>query len=194
MAKDSTEKKSKSSLSTWVRVLIIVAIGIPVLVELLTLFNLVKVRFGEEEDTAKQEMEAAAQPPEVMIGDTLYADQPLTVVMQEMRINVSPSNWEFIIELRKQDPGKPRFGVMIDSLELNSGKMLPQSEETTGWEGEENSDTSEFEGTWIIPNGDIPKTLFVTVNKIFSPDSVTTVHEDVPLGPIPIRYHREEQN
>lgn len=192
MAEESSENKSSSVINKkWLRIVIAVAIGIPILLELSTLFNLVKVQIFGKEHAAGEETRGAEPARELTIGDTLSIDRDLGIILSEMRISVSPMRWEF--ELGMKTAGRPDypFTLYIDSLRLNSGSTLSGRKETLRSKMQEELGSVEMEAKWEIPNGDIPRTLFLTFDKAVSTDSVVRANKKIPLGPIPVRYRSE---
>lgn len=184
---DSSEN-GKSSRKTLVRILIIVGIGIPVLVELLTLFNLINVQFTDDEPELHQE--AAVESREFEIGDTLFTDSPSPVILSDMRIKVSAQEWRFELSLMYPDSSaKNRPTVNVDSLRLLSGEILPV-EGDFRWEMTE-SKLPQIQNDWLLPNGDIPDAIFISLVPV-SADSV--ILQQIPLGNIPVRYNQSEIN
>jgi len=192
----SGQKESTSSNKYLIRILIIVAIGIPVLLESMTFFNLIKFRLWDHSKGAKQESREVTKVKEFSTGDTLITDHPLIITLNDSRINVGPNQWIFEMEMRAY--GKPpyEYRINIDSLGLSKGIIISGTQ-NADWETEkEEEDEGEkgylkMEGKWRIPNGEIPQKLFFTLRKEFSADSVVQLHKTIPLKKPPIRYHPE---
>lgn len=183
----SPNNKSGSTKKIWLRVLIIVAIGIPVLIELSTLVNLLKVQFwGEKEDTTEQ-VQTTGQVREIVEGDTLFTSPGYTLRLQTMRVEVSPGSWEFKLTLNARKDTISAYDVQVDSLGLRSGNILA-GKGTLEWNTTSDFEVLETTEDWEVPNGDIPNRLFLTVYSDNDPDSSEIEHLDLPLGPIPVRY------
>lgn len=183
----SGEEDSKKTL---VRILIIVGIGIPVLVELLTLFNLINVQLFEEEKVPEQQARPA-EVEEFMVGDTLFADAATPIAISEILIKVSAQSWRFELTLA-QSGSTAVVGnlVAIDSLKLKSGEVLS---DTQKWEVNKSSRLQKtFE--WLLPSGDIPTVLYMSSRQSFSKDSVANLRLDVQLGNIPVRYSQDKES
>lgn len=187
----STKKESSTIKKKWLRIIIIVAIGIPVLIELSTLFNLLKVQFFGKEEATNEQVQPAESVREVFSGDTLVIDESFKMVLKNMRVNVSPNRWEFEIALGSAGVPKHSSSFFIDSLGLNSGMTLPGGGESSEWSTNQEAEKMTIRREWEIPNGDIPRTLFIRLEKEVAPDSLVKVHKEVPLGTIPVRYHAE---
>lgn len=159
----------------WLRIIIILAIGIPVILELNTLVNLVKVQFWGKDDETVKETRSPVQEQGFSAGDTLDIDQDLQIVIQRMKINVSPQQWEFNLGLNTVKQPTYAFDFRIDSLELDSGKKLPGRDRYAS-------------ASWEIPNGDLPVRLYFNLNKYVGTDSVSSISRAIYIEKIPVRY------
>jgi len=185
----NNEKTNTSGSGTkWLRILIVVAIGIPVLLEVSTLYNLVKVHIWGKDEAPVEETQPAEEIREYISGDTLVADPPL--VLRDMRISVSPTEWNFRLILETAEKPSTEYQVLIDSLELNSGERLANGR-SAGWMFRPESKTYLHAETWQIPNGDIPRNLKFRVRENYYSDSAKVRNEKIRLGPIPVRYRSD---
>lgn len=185
---DQSEEQSTNSSRNLVRILVILGIGIPVVVELLTLFNLVKVQIWEEEPRVEVPAKTSQAEP-LQPGDTLFAEQPPMIVFHEMQISVNAQSWTFILSFKTERVGQSEVPVSIDSLRLHSGRFLRD----TGSNGlTKQADSSSFETsyTWSLPSGDLPEVLFLTRLVRAGPDSTYRERQEILLGNIPVRYQR----
>lgn len=196
----SGQKESTTSDKYLIRILLIVAIGIPVLLESMTFFNLIKFRLWDHSKSSKQKSQKVSQVEGFSAGDTLLTDHPLIVTLNDSRINVGPNQWIFEMEMRAYGNPSYEYHINIDSLGLSKGIIIPGTqnadwETETENENEGNEGTDEeylkMEGKWRIPNGEIPQKLFITLQKVFTADSVVQLHKTLPLKKPPIRYHPE---
>lgn len=202
MGESNSENKNKdsgtSSTKRLVRILVIVGIGIPVLVELLTLFNLVNVQLlnGEEEapiTSSDQETEMRSFTE----GDTLYSDSEIPVLIRELKVKVSARQWRLNMHLAPADtPGTYRLKngnefLSLDSLQLKSGMVLG-GEQLAGFETLERDDGAAFDYKidMKLPSGDIPRVLYLTSFQPANADTLKEISRKVRLGNIPIRYEQ----
>lgn len=185
---DNSDKHEKEagSRKNLIRILVIVGIGIPILVEVLTLFNLINVQFFEEE----KKMIPHSQPAsvrELVNGDTLLKEAPVPVILEDMLIKVSTREWYFELALSRSEISEGKISVLkVDSLKLNSGKILGGARE---WK--EVGHAQKTMG-WQLPTGDIPSIVYVSTEQISAENSVQSFEQAVRLGNIPVRYRREE--
>ena len=192
MEEGSSENKKSGTNSTkrLVRILVIVGIGIPVIVELLTLFNLINVQLFTDEQEQVPQFDTTREAKRYMEGDTLFADYAQPVVIRSMEIKVSARHWRYELSLMPADSSANMANnVVIDSLKLESGKVL------TGGQASHIRPTTE-EGPvhfleWELPTGDIPRMMILSAIQPLGPDSTGTVQKEIRLGKIPIRYRQE---
>lgn len=192
MANDDTDSRqsSEESSNRLLKILIVVGIGIPVLIELLTLFNLVNVQiFGSEDDEIDQQKEPVTEMQRFAEGDTLFADYRSSVLIDQMRAKVSANQWHFVLRLINLDTSDTIQPIKIDSLQLQSGQML-EVQKKYDW----NTTDNEFHisDEFSLPAGDIPVTIYISFVQPDSEDSKAYVQQEVKLDNIPVRYNVDE--
>ncbi len=186
MTNSETSNSEEGSNKTLVRTLIIIGIGIPVLVELLTLFNLVNVQIFNDKTDQVQRRSQPDQAVEFTEGDTLFTKSNYPVVISGMQINVSAQEWVFELEFRPSDTTMQATPlVKVDSLRLKNGDLLRRGQE---WSASQSKSMR-----WTLPNGQVPVKLYLSGKELITEDSVRNIHEEVPLGSIPVRYTRKTQ-
>ncbi len=183
--KEDSDRKSRKKL---VRILIIVGIGIPVLVELMTLFNLINVQIFENDEEPNRQFQPDTEVQKFVEGDTLFADQPRPLVVDMIRAKVSAQEWRFALQLTNPDTSQSNQDVRIDSLELQSGKVLDM-QKTYDWSTDEK--VRSILDEWELPSGDIPVILYISSEQPVSGDSIQFIQQKVRLGNIPVRYTRD---
>lgn len=184
----SGENESKKSRKKLVRWLVILGIGIPVLVELLTLFNLINVQFTDEEQQLPNTSETATERA-VVEGDTLFKSSADPLVIRQLLIKVNAQEWEFELGLAYAgDAPGPDTRFTIDSLLLNSGTVLQS--QNVEWEIDEGQ--TQLEAKWDLPPGDIPTALFLSTFQQFSSDSLAKTPREIKLNKIPVRYNTDQ--
>lgn len=179
-------QSQEDSTNRLVKILIAVGIGVPVLIELMTLFNLINVQiFGGGDEEINQKEEPVSEVQRFAEGDTLFKDYTSPVLIDEMRAKVSVQQWRFALRLVTLDTWDTVHPLKIDSLQLQSGQVL-DIQKTYDWEPKDTERSISDE--WILPSGDIPVTLFITSEQPVSGDSSERVQQEVNLDNIPVRY------
>lgn len=192
MTESNSPKEDDSGNSTkrLVKILVIIGIGIPVLVELMTLFNLINVQIFEDEQEVNQQKESVAEVRAVEEGDTLFADYSNALTINLLRIKVSAQEWRFALGLNPVDRlDQQQLQVEVDSLRLQSGKILSGTGDNL-WEIDDTVIVG-MSAEWKLPNGDIPEMLYISSFQYIESDSTKRVQQEVPLRKIPVRYTQE---
>ncbi len=184
------EEQSNSSTKRLVKILVIVGIGIPVLVELMTLFNLINVQIFEDEEDVNGQDSNVADVRGFGEGDTLFADQETAVLIDQLRVKVSTQEWRFALGLTSIDSiSQDKLQIQVDSLILQSDKVL-MSNDSNIWKVQQLVPAQAY-GEWVLPNGDIPTKLFISMYQGAAEDSTYQISQEVPLEKIPVRYNQE---
>ncbi|GAA5521802.1 hypothetical protein LQ318_08605 [Aliifodinibius salicampi] len=192
MTESNSHKEDPSGNSTkrLVKVLVIIGIGIPVLVELMTLFNLINVQIFEGEQEVNQQNESIAELRAIEEGDTLFADYSNALTINLLRIKVSAQEWRFALGLNSVDSlVQQQLQVKVDSLKLQSGKILSGTGNNP-WEIDDTVPLA-MSAEWELPNGDIPGILYISSFQYIESDSTKRIQQEIPLGKIPVRYNQE---
>lgn len=184
------EETSNSSTKRLVKILVILGIGIPVLVELMTLFNLIDAQmFGGDEPEAQSD-DQVSDVRGVSEGDSLFVDNSAIITIDRLRVNVSAREWRFELELKAIDSlTQEELQFRVDSLILQSDKVL-LGDDNSSWEVK-NEQPVAIRGQWELPNGDIPTKFYVSSLQKISQDSSARLQQEVPLDKIPVRYNQE---
>ncbi|MEL7832680.1 hypothetical protein [Fodinibius sp. Rm-B-1B1-1] len=182
------EETSNNSTKRLVKILVIVGIGIPVLVELMTLFNLINVQIFDDEKSDEQASAKVEEVRGVSEGDTLFKGQPTPIIIDRLRIKVDAQDWRFEIGLRALDSlTQDELQVKVDSLQLQSEEML-LGDQNRFWQIQ-NQRPLNILAEWELPNGDIPQKLFISAVQVNGENGRR--HEVVPLDKIPVRYNQQ---
>lgn len=182
------EEKTSNSTKRLVKILVIVGIGVPVLVELMTLFNLINVQIFNDEKSDNQDLAKVEDVRGFSEGDTLFADHSVPIVIEKLRIKVDALDWRFELGLRALDSlAQDKLQIKVDSLQLQSNKVL-LGDQNRFWQIQHDRPLKIL-AEWELPNGDIPQRMFIsTIQKNGAADRRYKV---VPLGKIPVRYNQQ---
>lgn len=186
-----TDEKSGSSTKRLVKILVIVGIGIPVIVELMTLFNLVNVQIFEDEKIAKlNNNEAVTQVSTISEGDTLFVHDNAPLVIERFLVKVTPLEWRFEFGLRAVEKfSQQELQIVVDSLRLQSGRVLP-GVDYNAWKIEDDRPAKIYK-EWKLPNGDVPQKIYISVMQNTPRDSASRTQQVLPIDKIPVRYDQE---
>lgn len=182
---------SDNSSKRLVKILVIIFIGVPILIELMTLFNILNVQFFEDDEKEVASEEAVTQVDELAEGDTLWTDYAAPVLLKSIRIKVRGQDWKFELVFSPSDSTTEQDSlVQVDSLKLQSDEIL-RTDTTFSWQASEEG-IPELIMEWKLPPGDIPTTLYLRSEQQIADDSTAMVPREAPLDKIPVRYNADE--
>lgn len=166
---------------TLVRLLIGLAIGIPVLVEAVTFFGLIEHRLfdGGGRDTPI----GTATPDRVGVGEELLPATPPSETVTDAVIRGQDTPWLFVLTVEVENPLDVPYELRLGTLTLADGGTVAGGASS----GQVPADGSgEVTGAWELPEGSTPATLAVTgiAHRDDGPDETAA---EVPLAKVPVR-------
>lgn len=173
------------STKNLLRILIIVGIGIPVLVEVFTAFELFSIHIGEEKQHRRAHT-AKSTDRRVAEGRRLIPDSPPVIEIENMRILAGPRSWIFEMELELEHLPDELFQLKLEKLKLKGGEII-QDPKVKTWKSLD--DEGEFELSWSIPPGETPLGVTVTARTQLSSGKSKLIEHDVVFGNVPVFYH-----
>jgi hypothetical protein len=164
-----------------IRVLIILAIAVPLLVEGLTFLGLVGSHFGgsDEADTAT----GTTTPDPVTTGDELLTETNQTETLSSAFLQSGGDRWTLTLTVTVDNTGGSPYELQLGTVTLNDGKRVDGAS-TTG--KIDPGQTGTVTGTWKVPAGSTPETLAVTVIE-YGDDGANATTTTVNIGGIPVR-------
>lgn len=161
-----------------VRVLIVVGIGVPILVEAVSLVGLVSHSLGDTADTP----EPTEAVEGVGVGDELLAETGPTETVSTASVTAYEDRWQFVLTVSVANVTGDPYRLSFGTVTTGAGETV-ETTATTGWidPGEEGTGTA----TWALPPGERPSTLTVVVSRDRE-DEAGTEYE-VTLGTISVR-------
>lgn len=165
---------------TLIRLLIGVAIGIPVLVEAVTFFGLVETRlFGDGGDGAT----GTATADRVGVGDELLPATPPTETVTEAVIRGQDAPWLFVLTVDVENPTDAPYELQLGTVTLGSGGSVTGGASTGRVPA---GGTGEVTGAWELPAGSTPATLSVR-GIAYREDGANETAAEVALAKVPVR-------
>jgi hypothetical protein len=139
---------------TLIRLLIVLAIAIPVLVEAVTFFGLLEAQLvgGDGEPTATPTADR------VGVGDELLPATPPTETVTDAVIRGQDTPWLFVLTVEVQNPTDAPYELQLETLTLGSGQTVAGGASTGRVPP---GGTGQVTGAWEIPEGSTPAALAV---------------------------------
>lgn len=162
---------------TLIRILVGLGIGIPVLIEALTLLGLVGDLFGPGDGETPTPTETATG---VGVGDELLPETPATDTVESAFIALE--GWTFTMVVGIENTTDRTYELRLRSVTTDGGATVRGGGESDPVPpGESGSVT----GSWDLPEGSSPAS--VDVVSIARDGTVTKVDRTVTLGSVPVR-------
>lgn len=161
-----------------IRLLVGLAIGIPVLIEALTLVGLVGDLFGDGDGAGTPT--DTPPPPGVGVGDELLPETPATDTVEAAYI--AADGWALTLAVAIENGSDETYELRLRSVTTENGTTVRGGGESDPIPpGESGSVT----GRWDLPEGSSPDT--VDVVAISRNGSATKVEASVRLGGVAVR-------
>ncbi len=170
-----------SSRRTLLRILIALAFGIPILVELFTFLGLIEVSLlgGDGGDGGTTTTTTAET--DVGIGDELLpASTPTETVTDAY---VSTDTWTFVLAVEVENTGDAPYQLYLTGVTTAEGTQV---QETARSDRIDPGATGSVTARWDIPEGEQPDTARA-VGITYEDGSGQSVARDVPLSRVPLR-------
>lgn len=193
---------NSNSYWTLVKWLFIIGVGIALLLEVLSLFNLVPVQFWEEEQQEAVVEVGSAGLNLAEEGERYFRETAGGVILRQFRITVGPDGWRFRMEFSGDslamdsdslssvpavEEGSVRWELAVDSLALGSGQTL-ESRGPVALLSISNAREMVASFEWEIPSGDLPSAAYLRLQRRVDGRPDVSVIEEMRFGNIPTRY------
>lgn len=167
---------------TLVRALIVLAIAIPILIEVVTFGGLIGHYVGGGEDPAATE----TPTPEVDgagAGSTILAETAASERIESTSLITGDDSWQFILTIGVEEPARS-YELRLNNVTTREGTTVEGSGATTGRLAAGESGT--VTGTWLLPAGHTPDTLSVTVLTTSEGGTEQAREYTVSIGKVPV--------
>lgn len=166
--------------STLIRVLIVVGIGLPIIIEVATFGGMLSHQLagGGDDGTA-----AASTPtPEVEganVGDEILEAADPTAHVDRASVFTTDDGWQFLLGVNVTNAGQDPVTVTLGTVTARNGATV----EGTGTTGTlAPGETGRATGSWLLPAGERPASVVVTVVT----EGGASAQYTVKLGDIPV--------
>lgn len=166
---------------TLIRLLIGLAIGIPLIVEAVTFFGLVEHRlFSDGESVTPSD---TATPDRVGVGEELLPATEPSETVADAVIRGQDAPWLFVLTVEVENALDVPYELRFGTLALGNGETVAGGASTgripAGGAGE-------VTGAWEIPEGSTPSSLTVT-SIAYRDDEPEETAAEVLLAKVPVR-------
>lgn len=184
---DPTRDGGKSSTSKFVRILVLIGVGIPILIEAATFLRLIG---GHLEEDGKHRRTSTEKAVYVVEGSELLSETSQTERIAEALITARDEAWIFELEIDVDNASTYPYELVLDSLTTQNGILVPGRSAQRWAPGE----SEEMEVEWRLAPGDLPARMTAIGRTIISADSVRQVRRRIEWGKIPVQRGRSERS
>lgn len=180
----SSADSDDSGLSrrTLIRLLIGLGIGIPILVEGLTLLGLVEqALLGDDEDEAD---EGTATPSAVHVGDEILPETPQREVLSAATIRAAEDGWRFTVTVEVDNDAEVPYELRLGTVTTSAGTEVRGGGSTGRIAPGDSGTAAAF---WLLPEGETPATVEATAITTPEGESPETTRSVIELGQIPVQ-------
>lgn len=182
---NATDDETGLSRGTLIRLIIVIGIGIPIVIEAVTFASLIDTKLLGNDDPGDSAA-ATATPVEerVGVGEELLAETDATETVSEATLVAAEDGWSFTYAVTVDNGGDGRHQLQIQSVETEAGSTVEDVHSTSVPPGESRTLT----GTWRLPSGERPASLqVVAITEQPGNDTDRTVQRTVPIEPVPVQ-------
>lgn len=172
--------------TTLIRALIVVGIGLPIIIEVATFGGILSHHI-----TGSPSDGAAPAPTETptetfdgaAVGDEILRETSLTATITRGSVVTTDEGWQFLLTINATNADAVPRELTVGTVTTRSGSEV-EGAGTTGTI--EPGDSATVTGSWLLPKGQRPDSVTVTV--VTSPKKETETDETytVSLGAIPV--------
>lgn len=162
-----------------VRILIIVAIAIPILIEAVTFAGIVSHSLGDDGGSAET---PTTVPDGVGVGDELLEETGESETVETAYVRAMEDRWQFVLSVRVANTADDRYALRLNEVETGEGTNVTGLSATGPIESGE---TANVTGAWSLPESERPERITVVVAR--GADPVSTTQYTVTLKPVPVR-------
>lgn len=161
-----------------VRILVVVGIGVPILIEAVSLAGLVSHSLGDSGATP----EPTEAVEGVGVGDELLAQTGPNETVSDAYVTAYEDRWQFVLSVSVENVTGDPYRLSFGTVTTRSGEAV-ETTATTGWiePGEEGTGTA----TWSLPAGERPDSMTVAVSR--DRDDPAGTEYEVQFGTISVR-------
>ncbi len=176
-----------------IKILILIGIGIPILIELITAFELFNTQVLKKQDRSiKYKSQQTKKIRSICPEDILIQEAETTLILKNARIIYGYSSWGFELNLEVERYPESGFQIDLYKLKLKNGEII-ETLKSEKWIPNPNKKGKFLRFKWSIPAGSIPVAISLLL-KVPPDNPKITINKEIHLGKIPVLYDSSEKN
>ncbi|MFU1781423.1 hypothetical protein ACM16X_08580 [Haloarcula japonica] len=168
---------------TLLRLLIIVGIGLPILIEVVTFGSMMGHHLTGDTGGEVAPETPTAEPAGAGVGDPILESANVSARIGSASVVTADEGWRFTLTVNVTNTGSDPTAVRLDSVTARNGETIAESASTGQLPVNQTADVTK---SWLLPPGERPDTVSVTVFVYPDEGSVQSTQYTVALGDIPV--------
>jgi len=168
---------------TLLRLLIIVGIGLPILIEVVTFGSMMGHHLiGDTRGEAVPETPTAEQAG-AGVGDPILESAAVSARIEAASVVTADEGWRFSLTVNVTNTGSDPAAVRLDSVTTRNGETVEGAGSTGKLTADQSADVTK---SWLLPPGERPDTVSVTMFQYPDGESAQSTQYTVEIGDIPV--------
>lgn len=168
----------------FIRLLIGLGIGIPILIEAATFFGLIERHLFTGGNSSDESPSSTTPTPEpVGIGEELLPKTPLNEILRSASLEAQQGEWKLTLGVEVENPTETEYEFRLGQVTLTNNDQI-QGGGTTG--RIPSFETRSMLGQWTLPEGSTPDQVDATEIAFASDGTTRETTATIPLSKIPV--------
>ncbi|MEF8829198.1 MAG: hypothetical protein V5A49_09185 [Haloarcula sp.] len=168
---------------TLLRLLIIVGIGLPILIEVVTFGSMMGHHLTGGAGGEPVAETPTAEPAGAGVGDPILESSAVSARIEAASVVTTDEGWRFTLEVNVTNTASETAAVRLDSVTTRNGETVEGAASTGQLPVEQTDDVTK---SWLLPSGERPDTVSVTVSLYPDGSPTQSTQYTVALGDIPV--------
>ncbi|WP_336339325.1 hypothetical protein [Haloarcula brevis] len=168
---------------TLLRILIIVGIGLPILIEVVTFGSLLGHHLVGDPGGEVVPETPTAEPAGAGVGDPILESSAVSARIESASVVTADEGWRFTLAVNATNSGTEPAAVRLDSVTARNGETVDGTASTGQLSV---GQTETVTRSWLLPPGERPDTVSITVLEYPDDGETQSTQYDVTLGDIPV--------
>ena len=166
-----------------VRVLLALAIGLPILIEVVTFGGLIGHYVGGAADGGGGSTPTAGAEG-ATAGDEILAETAAVERVEDASVVTGDDGWRFTLSVAVENTGNSTYELRLGAATTRPGRTVEGSDATTG--ALPPGETGSVTGSWTLPKGQRPASVAVTVLTTPEDGTPSARQYTVAIGDVPV--------
>ena len=168
---------------TLLRLLIIVGIGLPILIEVVTFGSMMGHHLTGGAGGEPVAETPTAEPAGAGVGDPVLESSAVSARIEAASVVTTDEGWRFTLEVNVTNTASETAAVRLDSVTTRNGETIEGAASTGKLTTDQSAGVAK---SWLLPSGERPDTVSVTVSLYPDGSGTQSTQYTVALDDIPV--------